>query len=399
VSDSVISFESVSKVYRRGAERANLRAALPGRLGRAVSADGFWALRDVSFEVAPGEIVGVIGPNGAGKSTTLKLAARVIAPTTGRVSTRGRVASLIELGVGFQPDLTGVENVRFSAAVLGMSRSEVTRHYDAIVEFAGIQDFMDTPVKRYSSGMLARLGFAIASHLDAEIILVDEVLSVGDAQFQRRGFERMSQLREQGATLLFVTHNLVLVPEICQRAVRLEHGAVVDEGSPRLVVDRYLAGAGSTGAPDQGSDKGEARHVRIRGVQLSAPAIRPNARLGISLTVDVVDPLPDTRITLVIQASSGFRAAGCDVDGSQDALSRPGTLRIEGEIPVLGVAPDSYRVLLTVVQQAGGAPLEVHQVGTQLEVLAEDDRPQYGAVHLDGDWRISATGGEVGAVG
>ncbi len=390
MSEAVIAFDAVSKVYRRGAERANLRAALPGRLGRRTPAEGFWALRDVSFQVAPGEIVGVIGPNGAGKSTTLKLAARVIAPTSGRVTTRGRVASLIELGVGFQPDLTGAENVRFSAAVLGMSRSEVARHYDAIVEFAGIESFMDTPVKRYSSGMMARLGFAIASHLDAEIILVDEVLSVGDAEFQRRGFERMRLLREQGATLLFVTHNLILVPEICQRVVRLEHGSVVDEGDPRLVVDRYLAGVGTSAARDQ-TPASERRHIRIRGVELAAPAIRSNGRLGLSLTVDVEDPLPDTRIVLVLQTANGFRAGGCDVDGSAEALSHPGTLRIEGDLPVVGAAPGSYRVLVTVVQQAGEAPLEVHQVGVQLEVISDDDRPQYGAVHLDGAWRISAS--------
>jgi lipopolysaccharide transport system ATP-binding protein len=388
VSDAAVVFESVSKVYRRGAERANLRAALPGRLGRVYRTDGFWALRDVSLQVAPGEIVGVIGPNGAGKSTALKLAARVIAPTTGRVVTRGRIASLIELGVGFHPDLTGSENVRFSAAVLGMSRSEVAKRYDAIVEFAGIPDFMGTPVKRYSSGMLARLGFAIASHLDAEIVLVDEVLSVGDAQFQRRGFERMTYLREQGATLLFVTHNLLLVPEICQRAVRLEHGVVVDEGQPGGVVDRYLAGVAGTGVAPR--DATDTQQVRIRGVQLSAPAIRPNGELAVSLTVEVAEPLPDTRIVLVLQAPTGVHAAGCDVDGSADALSRPGIFRVDGQIDAVGVAPGSYRVLLTVVQQAGDVPLEVHQVGMPLEVLSDDDRPQYGLVHLDGDWRISS---------
>ena len=151
--------------------------------------------------VKPAEIVGVIGPNGAGKSTLLKLLARVIAPTEGRVVTRGRVASLIEVGVGFHPDLTGVDNVRFSAAVLGMSSQEIRRHYDEIVEFAGIGPFMDTPVKRYSSGMMARLGL-VASHLNANIVLVDEVLSVGDAEFQSRGFGRMEELRSDGATLL-----------------------------------------------------------------------------------------------------------------------------------------------------------------------------------------------------
>jgi hypothetical protein len=312
--------------------------------------------------------------------------------------TRGRIASLIELGVGFQPDLTGAENVRFSAAVLGMSRAELARHYDSIVEFAGIQDFMGTPVKRYSSGMMARLGFAVASHLDAEIVLVDEVLSVGDAQFQRRGFQRMRQLRDEGATLMFVTHNLVLVPEICQRAVRLEHGTVIDQGVPRAVVDRYLAGAGGAAGADDPRGWAGARQAWIRGLELSAPAIRPRDSLGMTISVEVGEPLEDTRITVVLVAESGMHAAGFDIAGSAAMLSRSGRWQIDGVLPAVAVAPGNYRVLVTVVQQIGDAPLEVHQVGAQLAVLGDDDDPQYGLAHLAGDWRISSAEGRADSV-
>lgn len=238
--DPVLVLEDVEKTYRLGAERMNWRQALPGRLGRTPP-QGHRALDGVSLEVAGGESVGIIGENGAGKSTLLKLVARVIAPTRGFVYTRGRVASLIELGVGFHPDLTGAHNVRFAGAILGMGSSEVRRRYDEIVAFAGMEKFMATPVKRYSSGMLARLGFAVASHVDADILVLDEVLSVGDAAFQRQCHDRITELRRSGVSVLFVSHNLGLVPKLCERLVRLQGGRIVDEGAPSAVIDRYEA--------------------------------------------------------------------------------------------------------------------------------------------------------------
>jgi lipopolysaccharide transport system ATP-binding protein len=390
MAEPAVEISNVTKIYRRGAERANLRAALPGALGRRAPRGGHKALNDLSMSVQPEEIVGIIGPNGAGKSTLLKLLARVIAPTKGRVVTRGRVASLIELGVGFHPDLTGADNVRFSAAVLGMSRQDIRRHYDAIVEFAGIQDFMDTPVKRYSSGMLARLGFAVASHLDASIVLVDEVLSVGDVEFQRRGFRRMEELRSQGATLLLVTHNLWLVPEICQRALRLEGGRVADQGDPREVVERYQASAAEAVFTEESSG---ATSVIIRQYKLSSPVISPGDPLDLEFVVDVARPIRNGRAAVVIRTAEDVHAAGVDVTGSEEVLGMPGTWLLAGSFDSIDLVEGTYRVLVTIVESDGGVLLTHTQASATLSVKSNADSRQYGIAHLEGSWDIRTESG------
>jgi ABC-type polysaccharide/polyol phosphate transport system ATPase subunit len=386
MSEPAVELSNVTKIYRRGAERANLRAALPGRLGRRPPRDGYRALSDFSMVVHPEEIVGVIGPNGAGKSTLLKLLARVIAPTEGKVVTRGRVASLIELGVGFHADLTGADNVRFSAAVLGMSRQEIRRRYDDIVEFAGIGSFMDTPVKRYSSGMLARLGFSVASHLDANIVLVDEVLSVGDAEFQRRGFGRMEELRSEGATLLVVTHNLALIPQICQRALRLERGRIVDEGEPAGVVERYLA---SSAEDVLGEESGDPTAVAIRQLRISRSVITPGESLKVEFVLDVSRPVSG-RAAIVIRRLEGLHAAGTDVVGSEKALSNPGTWRLSGSIGSVDIVEGSYWLLVTVVEEHAGVLLTHAQASISLTVESENGDPQYGLAYLDTSWDVEA---------
>ena len=382
----MLTFEGVDKVYRSGAERVNLRAALPGRLGRAASSQGHWALRGVDLTVAPGEIVGVVGANGAGKSTLLKLVARVIAPTRGRVATHGSVASLIELGVGFHPDLTGSDNVRFSAAILGMPRQEIAKRYDEIVAFAGIERFMDTPVKRYSSGMLARLGFAVASHLDAEILLVDEVLSVGDAEFQRRGFRRMQELRAGGSTVLLVTHNLWLVPEVCQRAVRLEAGSIVDAGDPTSVVERYHAASTAFTEQQSGVDQSAAR---LRGFRLSSPVVGPSDGLDIEIGLDVLRPVADARVTFVVTTPAGTHVAGTDVVGSAEALTHQGSWVISGRVDGLRLSTGHYRVFVTVVEQTEGIVLTHAQASGGVFVEEPpDDAPQHGLARVDAAWVV-----------
>lgn len=211
------------------------------RLSTAAESTDFWALRDVSFEIKRGDVVGIIGRNGAGKSTLLKILSRITEPTSGRVEINGRVASLLEVGTGFHPELTGRENIFLNGAILGMTRSEIIRKFDEIVEFAEVGRFLDTPVKRYSSGMYVRLAFAVAAHLEPEILIVDEVLAVGDAQFQKKCLGKMDDIGRSGRTVLFVSHNIEAVKTLCSSAVMLANGTVADKGQVDSVVSGYLA--------------------------------------------------------------------------------------------------------------------------------------------------------------
>ena len=197
----------------------------------------FWALDDVSFEVKPGEVVGVIGRNGVGKSTLLRILSRITKPTRGHAEVHGRVGSLLEVGTGFHPELTGRENILLNGAILGMRKSEIRRKFDEIVAFAEVEKFIDTPVKRYSSGMYMRLAFAVAAHLETEILLVDEVLAVGDAQFQKKCFQRMSEIGQHGRTILFVSHNMSALRDICNQAVVIDHGKLVAQGEVNHTID------------------------------------------------------------------------------------------------------------------------------------------------------------------
>jgi lipopolysaccharide transport system ATP-binding protein len=251
-----IRIDNLSKLYRLGARgapyhtlRESLTNAVAGAsrrlLGRAAPKAAerngtFWALKDVSFEVAPGEVMGIIGRNGAGKSTLLKVLSRVVEPTGGRAEVRGRIGSLLEVGTGFHPELTGRENVYLNGSILGMSRREIERKFDEIVAFSEIEKFLDTPVKRYSSGMYVRLAFAVAAHLEPEILLVDEVLAVGDATYQRRCIDHMATLARSGCTILIVSHNMDLIPRLCRRGVLLERGRVVRNGPAAEIVQDYL---------------------------------------------------------------------------------------------------------------------------------------------------------------
>ena len=234
--------ETLTDLGRRAAGR------LTGRENTAVPADrDLWALRDVSFDVQPGEVVGIIGRNGAGKSTLLKLLTRITPPTSGRATVRGRVGSLLEVGTGFHPELTGRENVYLNGAILGMSRREIARKFDEIVAFAEMERFLDTPVKRYSSGMTVRLAFAVAAHLEPEVLIIDEVLSVGDVEFQKKCLGKVGDASRHGRTVLIVSHNLPSISNLCSRAVMLEGGRIVRQGETGEIVAAYLARSRSAG--------------------------------------------------------------------------------------------------------------------------------------------------------
>jgi lipopolysaccharide transport system ATP-binding protein len=248
MSDIALCGDHIYKMFRKGEVYSSLRDLIPALTGstfRRKDLDKhdrreFWALQDVSLEVKRGEAFGIVGPNGAGKSTMLKLLSRVMKPTRGSLHVNGRVSALIELAAGFHQDLTGRENIFLYGAILGMTKTEITARLDAIVEFSGLSEFIDTPVKKYSSGMYARLGFAVAAHVTPDVLLVDEVLSVGDYAFQRKCVERMKEVICSGATVLFVSHNLKTVAEFCHRCVLLDHGRVAMIGPAENVINTYL---------------------------------------------------------------------------------------------------------------------------------------------------------------
>lgn len=244
----IISVKNLSKKFQIREKlpyyslRDSLSHLLTGftKTGRTKEYNPFWALKDVSFDVFPGEVMGIIGRNGAGKSTLLKILSQITLPTKGTAVLEGRVASLLEVGTGFHPELTGRENIFLNGAILGMSRKEIKKKFDEIVNFAEIEKFLDSPVKHYSSGMYMRLAFAVAAHLESEILLVDEVLAVGDAEFQRKSLGKMESMTKQGRTILFVSHNLTAIENLCSKAIYVDHGKIIKEGEANKIIGLYL---------------------------------------------------------------------------------------------------------------------------------------------------------------
>jgi lipopolysaccharide transport system ATP-binding protein len=288
VSHAVI-FEGVSKHYRLGGAHRSLRDAL-GSLSRRrdpSEQETLWALRDVSFEIKSGEALAVVGPNGAGKSTILKLIGNIIAPTQGRVIVRGRVASLLELGAGFHPDLTGRENIFLNGAILGMKRSEIKAQFDSIVDFAELHAFIDTPVKRYSAGMYMRLAFAIAVHVSPDILLLDEVLAVGDKMFQEKSLQKTQELQSEARTVVFVSHNLYAVQSLCQRGIFLDHGDVRCIGTVQEAVkayEKHLLERGSSSAMGGASTR-TGKEWRSNGVRIEEVRVCDAQGIGLKKLV------------------------------------------------------------------------------------------------------------------
>jgi ABC-type polysaccharide/polyol phosphate transport system ATPase subunit len=342
---------------RRVSKRYRLENGLPTDVGfaRRLAArlarprHDFWALRDVSLEVGHGETLGVIGHNGAGKSTLLKLLSRITAPSEGEIRIRGRLSALIELGSGFHPELTGRENLFLSGAILGMRRREIAAKLESIVDFAGVAEFIDVPVKWYSSGMYVRLGFAMAAHLDPDILLVDEVLSVGDASFQGRCFNRIAELKRAGTTIVLISHDLGSVERLSDRAVLLDHGHLVTIGRPADVISEYQRRVdGQSGRPRGGVESGTAD---ICGIQVCDPAGRETA------TARTGDGL---RVTIRYRASTRVETPIFDVffysfqddvlqahcaSGEEGALgSIEGEGGVEFDLPVLGLQPGVYSI-------------------------------------------------------
>jgi len=246
MNDIAIKVENLSKKYIIGhGQSGTLRETLSNIWrttfgGKRADEEEFWALKDLNFEIKRGEAVGVIGRNGAGKSTLLKLLSRITHPTTGKITMNGRVSSLLEVGTGFHPELTGRENIYLNGTILGMSRKEVKTKFDEIVDFSGIEKFLDTPVKRYSSGMYVRLAFAVAANLEPEILIIDEVLAVGDAEFQKKCLGKMGEVTKAGRTVLFVSHNMQAVRNLCHTGILLENGKIKQIGKVDTIIDTYF---------------------------------------------------------------------------------------------------------------------------------------------------------------
>ncbi|MGO8698108.1 MAG: ABC transporter ATP-binding protein [Limisphaerales bacterium] len=331
--------EKTKGLFRKMGERRKENGAasrsplspLPSPHPDRASHEDFWALKDVSFEVKQGEVVGIIGRNGAGKSTLLKILSRITEPTEGRVRLRGRVASLLEVGTGFHPELTGRENIFLNGAILGMHRSEIKQKFDEIVAFAEVKKFLDTPVKRYSSGMYVRLAFAVAAHLEPEILIVDEVLAVGDAQFQKKCLGKMESASRSGRTVLFVSHNMATVVALCSRAVYLKLGCVVTDSSPSKVIDAYLVDEaskqGEVAWPDPLAAPGN-DHVRLTAVR--------------TLQEGVVTSEVDMAKSLEVQLQYRVFAGGRPYGPSIHLLDRMGTCILatgNGPSATLGTDP------------------------------------------------------------
>jgi lipopolysaccharide transport system ATP-binding protein len=369
MSNVALSVEDLGKRYRiagprvaYGSLRETLVDAMQAPLRRVRTRgvqrpEPFWALRNVGFEVGWGEVLGIVGPNGAGKSTLLKILSRVTYPTAGRAQVHGRVCSLLEVGTGFHNELTGRENIFLNGAVLGMRKAEIRRKFDAIVDFAGLDTFLDTPVKRYSTGMFMRLAFSVAAHLEPEVLIVDEVLAVGDAAFQKKCLSRMESVSREGRTILFVSHNMPAIQALCHRAVRLQKGRIVDEGPPAAVVQRYLASEVSSteGALEQRQDRsgdGSARIVSID-VRSAAPdgIIRPGSRLRVRLGYRSDRPLrrPQFLVTIVDHLDAGlFLLHNEFTGGLPDTLPPEGVVTCETD--PINVTPGSCIVHVELLQ-------------------------------------------------
>jgi lipopolysaccharide transport system ATP-binding protein len=425
-----IAVQGLSKKYvlehTQHATYATLRDAIAGRARELVRAVGrgfrraptpvpahedFWALKDVDFRIGEGDRVGIIGRNGAGKSTLLKVLSRITEPTRGAVRLTGRVASLLEVGTGFHPELTGRENIFLNGAVLGMTRAETRRKFDEIVEFAEVERFLDTPVKRYSSGMSVRLAFAVAAHLEPEILIVDEVLAVGDAQFQKKCLGKMEDVGRSGRTVLFVSHNLAAVQRLTEKCIVLEKGEVLFDGDTRQGVERYLTMAetrtGENGAPDVSFYRPSRYHpdrgpvtiegITFGGVGSGEPVVELGADFTVQVELSVRAPIRGATVSCTLLnvegqiaavLFSGDRGFAVDLDPGRRVV----TLTVKG----LPLAPGRYTVNVGVNQSTdqtawdgiGNYPaFEVRNAGRVVHWL---HRP-WGSVHWDDvEWGYQA---------
>jgi lipopolysaccharide transport system ATP-binding protein len=424
MSDTVISVEGLSKSYLVGHKSAGqgykrytalrdvigqearnfARNAINIVRGRQIvlgdQVEEFWALKDVSFEVKRGEVLGIIGRNGAGKSTLLKILSRITEPTEGRVLLRGRVASLLEVGTGFHPELTGRENIYLNGAILGMTRAEIRRKFDEIVAFAEVEKFLDTPVKRYSSGMYVRLAFAVAAHLEPEILIVDEVLAVGDAEFQQKCLGKMDEVsRRQGRTVLFVSHNVGILGKLCSTAIWLDRGSICESGASQAVIREYLSRGGLIVDRVVKLDHLprpflEGNELRLTSVEwLSELPLRHGEEVKARIAFETRAPLANVAVGIGFCDLSGNRILTYDSDlqdGSRQKLTQPAVYSVDLKIDELPLQPDTYGLEIG-CRSGDSYALDYIPAALQMEVLAGPTTPdfisqRFSGVRLNASW-------------
>ncbi len=404
-SDIAVSVRGLCKSYtiaHDDEKHITLAETILSRLKRPLrkaKTETFWALKDVSFEVKRGEVVGIVGRNGAGKSTLLKVLSRITQPTSGEGEIYGRVGSLLEVGTGFHPELTGRENVFLNGAILGMTKAEIRRQFDAIVDFAGVEQFLDTPVKRYSSGMYVRLAFAVAAHLDSEILVVDEVLAVGDVSFQKRCLDKMESVGNSGRTVLFVSHSMSAIARLCTSAILLHQGMLQFNGRVADATRLYLGDGGRQSAqrlwPDAhlapGNDICRLRAVRVTN---AAAEISPRVTISDPVYIEVeYDQLKDGLPKPLTASVHLVNEAGITVFASNDfdnlkwygSARRIGTVRARCEIPAHFLAEGAYTVLAAVCSYDPNAVHALERDAVAFEAV--EDPSQVGArAEYAGDW-------------
>ena len=370
MNDIAVRVENLSKLYHIGKGEGQ-RSGIAQRIKRGFRApfrrhggsgqnppseDMIWALKDVSFEVKRGEALGIIGPNGAGKSTLLKLLSGLTAPTEGRIVMRGRIGSMLEIGTGFNPELSGRENVFLNGVILGMKRREIERKFDQIVAFSGVERFLDMPVKRYSTGMRVRLAFSVIAHLEPEILLIDEILSVGDAAFRRQSMGKMEELIRGGRTVLFVSHNEKAVSNLCHWAMRMENGRIVDRGASDEVVERYLEEQFGPEEPPSGHVSLEAdlsKRMRLRRVAIldhkgaQAEEVEMGLPFKVRVEYDVNQPTASAHAICYFLSADGINVLGSgDTDCTPHRLGqrRVGSYTAEFEVPAFILNEGRYSI-------------------------------------------------------
>ena len=395
--DASVLFDGVSKKFRRGIRHDSLRDLIPSSIGRLLGrARGdadlhnreFWAVREVSFEVRQGEALGIIGPNGAGKSTILKLLTRILRPTSGECRIVGRAGALIEIAGGFHPDLTGRENVYLQGAIMGMKRAEIARKFDEIVDFAGAAEFIDTQVKRYSTGMNARLGFAVAAHLDPDVLLIDEVLSVGDASFRAKCMDRMKELCRRHVPLVLISHNLAIVQELCTRAIVMDRGVVRFEGDPAYAIQQYSLIAWKDAGHEQPKS---VDGIRITRVQLIDEHGHPSAifrTLGqMRVRIDYQTPrrVRHAAIAVDIHRADGVYCASADTVADGCDLDVPaGRGHVDVVFRKLALTTGGYVGSVRILDAAGGRVYDRRNRAYPFTVIS--DRREGGILYLDREW-------------